>query len=130
MQNEHIAERLEGIKRMLMGAHHAGSPLSSASRGSEREAFINGFLSQVMPPHFRFGSGDATDQHGVRSGQLDIVVEYPFVPSLPIVAGQSPRLYLAEGVVAVIEVKSDVAAQWGEVKATAKKLATLARNYA
>ncbi len=129
MQNEHIAERLEGIKRMLMGAHHAGSPLSSASRGSEREAFINGFLSQVMPPHFRFGSGDATDQHGVRSGQLDIVVEYPFVPSLPIVAGQSPRLYLAEGVVAVIEVKSDVAAQWGEVKATAKKLATLARNY-
>jgi hypothetical protein len=72
---------------MLKGVHQAGDRLSNASKGNEREAFINGFLSQVLPPHFRFGSGDITDQHGARSGQLDIVVEYPFVPSLPIVAG-------------------------------------------
>ena len=114
---------------MLMGAHHAGGSLSSASKGNEREAFINGFLSQVLPPQFRFGSGDATDQNGVRSGQLDIVVEYPFVPSLPIVAGRSPRLYLAEGIVAVIEVKSDIAQQWDEVMTTANALASLKRNY-
>jgi len=100
-----------------------------ASKGNEREAFINGFLSQVLPPHFRFGSGDVTDQNGARSGQLDIVVEYPFVPSLPIVAGRSPRLYLAEGVVAIIEIKSNVASQWKEVEATAKQLAVLIRNY-
>jgi hypothetical protein len=114
---------------MLMGAHHAGNSLSSASKGNEREAFINGFLSQVLPSHFRFGSGDATDQKGARSGQLDIVVEYPFVPSLPIVAGRSPRLYLAEGVVAVIEIKSNIASQWKEVEATASQLAVLSRNY-
>jgi hypothetical protein len=112
-----------------MGAHHAGNPLSSASKGNEREAFINGFLSQVLPPHFRFGSGDATDQHGARSGQLDIVVEYPFVPSLPIVAGRSPRLYLAEGIVAVIEIKSNIASQWEEVEATASQLTILSRNF-
>jgi hypothetical protein len=129
MTNMHIMERLEGIRRMLMGAHQAGNSLSSASKGNEREAFINGFLAQVLPPHFRFGSGDATDQKEARSGQLDIVVEYPFVPSLPIVAGRSPRLYLAEGVVAVIEIKSNIASQWKEVEATANQLAVLSRNY-
>jgi len=123
MANSHIRNRLEGIRQMLMGAHHAGGPLSSASKGNEREAFINGFLAEVLPPQFRFGSGDATDQSGVKSGQLDIVVEYPFVPSLPIVSGKSPRLYLAEGIVAVIEVKSDVGEQWGEVTETAGQLA-------
>jgi hypothetical protein len=122
-------ERLEGIRRMLTGAHHAGSSMSSASKGNEREAFINGFLSQVMPSHFRFGSGDTTDQKGARSGQLDIVVEYPFVPSLPIVAGRSPRLYLAEGIVAVIEIKSNITSQWEEVEVTASQLSVLSRNY-
>jgi hypothetical protein len=112
-----------------MGAHQAGKPLSSNSKGNEREAFINGFLSQVLPPHFRFGSGDITDQSGKRSGQLDIVIEYPFVPSLPIVAGRSPRLYLAEGVVAVIEIKSNIDSQWKEVEETARQLAILNRNY-
>lgn len=129
MTNPHIRDRLEGIRGMLMGAHQAGCLMSNATKGNEREAFINGFLSQVLPPHFRFGSGDATDQKGTRSGQLDIVVEYPFVPSLPIVAGRTPRLYLAEGIVAVIEVKSNIADQWKEVESTARRLATLARDY-
>lgn len=129
MANPHIKSRLEGIQSMLMGAHQAGGHLSSASKGHEREAFINGFLSEVLPAQFRFGSGDATDQSGARSGQLDIVVEYPFVPSLPIVAGRSPRLYLAEGIVAVIEVKSDIAGQWEQVTKTAEQLAKLTRKY-
>lgn len=91
-----------------MGAHQAGGSMRSASKGNEREAFINAFLSEILPPQFRFGSGDITDQSANRSGQLDIVIEFPFVPSIPIVAGKSPRLYLAEGVLAVIEVKSDI----------------------
>ena len=129
MVNPHIKSRLEGIQSMLMGAHQAGGHLSSASKGHEREAFINGFLSEVLAAQFRFGSGDATDQSGARSGQLDIVVEYPFVPSLPIVAGRSPRLYLAEGIVAVIEVKSDISGQWEQVTKTAEQLAKLNRKY-
>lgn len=114
---------------MLMGAHRAGGAVSSASRGNEREAFINGFLSEVLPPQFRFGSGDATDNKGRRSGQLDIVVEYPFLPSLPIVAGRSPRLYLAEGIVAVIEVKSNLVSQWDEVTQTAQQLKSIQRDF-
>lgn len=114
---------------MLMGAHQAGSSMTSASKGNEREAFINAFLSEILPPQFRFGSGDITDQSGNRSGQLDVVIEFPFVPSIPIVVGKSPRLYLAEGVVAVIEVKSDISKQWDEVLRTANSLSKLERRY-
>ncbi len=97
--------------------------------GVERQTFIDSFLSQVLPSHFRFGSGDATDRSGARSGQLDVVIEYPFVPSLPIVGSEKTRLYLAEGISAVIEVKSDVAGQWSEVENTARQLSALRRQY-
>jgi hypothetical protein len=113
---------------MLVGAHQAGKPMSSSSKGSEREHFIGSFLSEVFPPPFRFGQGDATDAKGRKSGQLDVVVELPFLPSVPIPGGAS-RLYLAEGVGAVIEVKSDLAGQWSEVQNTAAQLAPLRREF-
>ena len=47
-----------------------------------------------------FGSGDATDVAGNRSGQLDVVLEYPFAPSIP--AGGKTKLFLAEGVASVV----------------------------
>jgi hypothetical protein len=128
LQNPHISDRLMGIQKMLIAAHQAGGPLSSASKGAEREYFIKTFLSQVFPPPFRFGHGDITDALGRKSGQLDVVVEYPFLPSLP-VSQSSPRLYLAEGVGAALEVKSDVAGQWDEVVSTALKLSPLERKF-
>jgi hypothetical protein len=127
--NQHIAARLAGIQSILMGAHQASSTVSTASRGLERAAFVDTFLREVLTPQFRFGQGDATDVAGNRSGQLDIVVEYPWVPSLPIVGSSSVRLYLAEGIAAVIEVKSDLAKQWEEVKQTSALLKRLERRY-
>ena len=127
--NQHIATRLAGIRVMLMGAHQAGSTMSTASRGSERAAFVDKFLCEVLTPQFRFGDGDATDRAGNRSGQLDVVVEYPWVPSLPVVGSNRPRLYLAEGVAAVIEVKSDLTRQWDEVRQTSAQLKKLERHY-
>ncbi len=129
MQNEHIAKRLAGIQTILMGTHQAGSSMSSASKGREREEFINLFLNQIFPSQFRFGSGDITDSSNNKSGQMDVVIEYPFLPSLPVVEGNSPRLYLAEGVAAVIEVKSNIEHQWPEVVATAKQLSKLQRKF-
>lgn len=83
-----------------------------------------------MPPIYRFGTGDATDSAGHRSGQLDVVVELPFSPSLPSTGSASPtRLYLAEGVAAVLEVKSNVASQWEEAQRTASLLAPLRRKF-
>lgn len=114
---------------MLMGVHEAGKSLTTPSKGDEREAFVKHLLSQVLPPNFRFGSGEATDQYGNKSGQLDVVIEYPFVPSLAITTPDSPRLYLAEGIVAAIEVKSDLSKQWSQVEKSAEKLLTINRNY-
>jgi hypothetical protein len=107
-----------------MALHGAGGDMSAASRGREREHFLELFLYQVFPPTFRFGSGDIMDRRRVRSGQLDFVVEYPFLPSFLLV-GPGPRLYLAAGVAAVIEVKSDLQRQWGEVERSARALRKL-----
>src|SRR5438874_11970568 len=106
---------MAGIQTMLNGVYQAGQSMSSASKGNEREAFIDGFLSQVLPTPFRFGTGDATDSSGKRSGQLDVVVEVPLMPSLPFPGSGNARLYLAEGIAAVIDVKSYVAGQWPDV---------------
>jgi Domain of unknown function (DUF6602) len=129
MPNQILVTRLEGIRQALIAGYASAGGMSAATKGREREVFIDNFLSRVLPATFRFGTGDATDAHGNRSGQLDVVVEYPLLPSLPAVGGQ-PRLYLAEGVAAVIEVKSDLAGQWGEILQTVKALHTLQRTFA
>lgn len=127
--NPSIATRLAGIRAMLMGAYRAGTIMSAASRGTERATFVDKFLCEVLTPQYRFGDGDATDVAGSRSGQLDVVVEYPWIPSLPVVGSNRPRLYLAEGIAAVIEVKSNIASQWEEVERTSKQLKKLERRY-
>jgi len=129
MTNEYVYQRLTGIQQILMGVHRSGGTLSSASKGTERESFIDSFLSEVLPSPFRFGSGDVTDEEGRKSGQLDVVIEYPFMPSLPIVGSNEVRLYLAESIAAVIEVKSDVSRQWSEVNEVARQLQPIKRNF-
>ena len=105
MPNQHVFQRLSGLQTILNGIHQSSVGLSSATIGGERAAFIDQFLSKVLPPIYRFGSGDVTDSSGAKSGQLDVVVEYPFAPSLPTVGSGQSRLYLAESAAAVIEVK-------------------------
>src|SRR5262249_19370325 len=62
--------------------------------------------------------------------QQDVVVEFSFLPTLPAIAGKE-RLYLAEGVAALVEVKSNLAKEWEDVKRKAvaiKKLRRLFRS--
>lgn len=127
-KNLYLEQRLAGIQQQLMGGYQSSGATSTAMRGSEREIFIDEFLSRIFPTPFRFGTGDVTDANGHKSGQLDVVVEYPFAPSIPPIGADS-RLYLAEAVAAVIEVKSDLASQWDEVTKTAQKLSQVSRNF-
>lgn len=129
MANQHVLQRLGGIRQGLIAAHQASSALSNSTKGREREEFIDGFLSKVLPPVYRFGSGDATDTAGNRSGQLDVVIEYPFSPTLPSLGTGQTRLYPAESIAAVIEVKSDLTLQWKEAVATAKRVSPLRRSF-
>lgn len=127
-QRDELKKRLAGVQKSLCGVYESGSCMSDASRGREREQFVDLFLSQLLPPGYRFGSGDVIDTRGFRSGQLDVVVEFTFLPSIPSVGGKT-RLYLAEGVAAVVEVKSDLAKQWNEVESTATALRRLERQF-
>lgn len=128
MAKQNLQDRLAGIQKSLMALYESGSGMSAASRGREREHFIETFLSRVLPPGYRFGTGDVIDSFGKRSGQLDVVVEFTFLPSVPALGG-GPRLYLAEGVAAVVEVKSDLSKQWAEVEVTASALRPLRRQF-
>jgi hypothetical protein len=54
-------------------------------------------------------------------------MELPFAPTFPMPGGDH-RLYLADSVAAVIEVKSDLVNQWQEVEATVAKVRPLTRD--
>ena len=124
--NPFLLQRLGALRSQFVSAYRGGSHLSSATKGRERESFIQSFLEQLFPNSYRFGSGDITDTTHYRTGQMDLVVEFPFLPSFPAVAAPGmPRLYLAESVAAVIEVKSDLAGQWSEVVAAAERVSQL-----
>ena len=124
--NKHIDVRLGAMLNMLVGVHQGGGSLSSALKGAERELFVNSFLSQVFPPHFRFGSGDVIDSDERKSGQVDVVIDFPNLYSFPLF-NDGPRLYLAVGVAAVLEIKSNVAKQWDQVLRTAEKVKSLSQ---
>lgn len=123
-----LTVRLEGIRKILVAHRDAGAALPSATKGSEREILIREFLASVFPSPFRFGSGSIVDASGAQSGQLDVVVEFPFLPSFP-TPGAPERLYLADSVAAVLEVKSDLTPQWGELESTVSKVLALRRRW-
>lgn len=107
MTNQFVVNRLEGVRKGLLAFFESGVGQSLIS-GDEREIFISHFLSQVLPPQYRIGSGLITDAEGQLSTQLDVVIELPFTPSFSFLA-TTPRLYLADTIGAVIEVKSSLA---------------------
>jgi hypothetical protein len=129
MPNQYVIQRLAGIRNILNGVHQASAPMTNNTSGAEREAVIDNFLSAVFPNQFRFGTGDATDINGNRSGQLDVVIESSKSPSLPSIPASNSRLYLAESISAVIEVKSTISTQWNQAVHTANQLSPLTRNF-
>ncbi|MDT7832436.1 hypothetical protein RQM59_08595 [Flavobacteriaceae bacterium S356] len=129
MPNQYVLQRLAGIRTILNGVHRASANMTNNTMGAEREAVIDFFLSAVFPNQFRFGTGDATDLEGNRSGQLDVVIESGVSPSLPTIPASNSKLYLAESVSAVIEVKSTISTQWQQAISTANQLSPLKRKF-
>lgn len=125
--NKHIERRLQAIQQSLLAHYRGGSGLPNALIGSEREHLINDYLSELLPPIYRFGRGAITDATDEISGQLEVVMELPLGTSFPLLAG-TERLYLAESVAAVIEVKSNLSSQWSEVEETIRKVKVLQRD--
>lgn len=55
-------------------------------------------------------------------------MEFSFLPTLPAIAGKEP-LYLAEGVAALVKVKSNLAKEWEDVQRKASTVKNLRRQF-
>jgi hypothetical protein len=125
--NEYVKSRMKSIQDSLRATYRGGAGMPTAMVGGERELVLHGLFREVLPPIYRFGQGAITDATGYLTGQVDLVMELPFGPSLPMPAG-SHRLYLAESVAAVVEIKSDLSSQWDEVERTVGRVRQLTRD--
>ena len=75
------------------------------SKGLIREGFISNFLEKSFPKKFVIGSGEVIDFKDNISGQADIII---YDESTPIVDYGGLNHFLSGGVLAHIEVKSDL----------------------
>jgi len=128
MPSKVLLGRLEALRRALIAGHAGGTDVSSHSMGKDRELFINLVLSNIISVPFRTGTSEIVDANDTMSAQCDIVIEYMNTLSFPNIFPSSARLYLAERVCAVIEVKSTISEQWKEVIGSAAKLRNLVRK--
>ena len=75
------------------------------SIGSNRETFVKEFLSKFFPKKFVVGSGEIFDSSNNVTNQCDVVI---YNEQFPIFDYSSTQQFLAEGVLAHIEVKSNL----------------------
>jgi hypothetical protein len=84
--NKQLNERLKGIQDVLMAHDGAMTPLPNAAQGDEREVLVREFPEKVFPAPYGFGCGVVADSDERFSGQLDVIVEWPFFASFPALA--------------------------------------------
>ncbi len=78
----------------------------SSDLGFAREHFVKNILMNFLPKSIVVGSGEIIDGKGNRSGQQDIII---YRADFPVITSMTPiNTYLAEGVIATIEVKSSL----------------------
>lgn len=74
--------------------------------GFAREHFVKNILMGLLPNTVIAGSGEIIDGFGNRSGQQDIII---YRSDFPVITSLTPvNTYLVEGVVATIEIKSNL----------------------
>lgn len=78
---------------------------SSTDLGTNREHFCRNFLAKVLPLKLKVTKGEIIDTENHSTGQLDVILIRDDAPA--ITYGEI-ETYLAEGVFAVIEVKSNL----------------------
>lgn len=99
-----------------MTHYKGGGDLPKESNGSDREFFVDNFLSKVFPPNLRVLSGTLIDSMSVgHCGQVDAAIVLPNAPSFAMPGGRE-YLMLAENVAVVFEVKSNLSTQWSEIR--------------
>ncbi len=96
---------------MLNEFEHAQAQIRHmGERGSEREAVLKSFLSAYLPTRYGISSGEIVDYEGNTSHQCDLII-YDHYNCPLLLAGRDVRIFPAESVLAVIEVKSVLSAR-------------------
>lgn len=80
----------------------------SGTVGTEREVFLKEALNELYPERYIFSEGEIIDYQGTTSPQADIVV---YDDHMPVLSHAAADQFLSEGVLAHIEVKSDLSTQ-------------------
>lgn len=125
-----LHERLSSVLDMLNANYRSVKNSPSAVKGVARSDFVNNYLKSSVPQGLRIStSGEIIDNQNNCTGELDIILENGYFPNIPILNIDSARLYFAESVAAVIEVKSNLQGQWQEAIATGEKLQAITRNF-
>lgn len=101
-----IDDWVQTISEMINISYKVGKSVSDHSTilGDARESFIRDILEKFLPSSIVIGSGQVIDQCGGKSKQIDIIIyrrEFPVLKTFG-----SADVYLIEGVIATIEVKS------------------------
>jgi len=99
---EYTSTRLKNEYEMTSRFTHNGM------KGQAREKLIEEFLSDVYPQNYIFGTGEILDSNDDTSRQADIVT---YDDDMPILDYSGVNHFLSEGVMAHIEVKSDLSGQ-------------------
>lgn len=124
-----LSEYFEKYANILKVLHEASSlQEASDNLGANRECFHNNFLSKVLPKRLIVEKGEIWDAHGNKTGQLDTIIIRDDSPKLTFEGERDT--FLAEGVFAVIEVKSNLAREkLREAGNTLKKVRDLQQEY-
>ncbi len=97
------------------------------TKGKVRETFVQEVIEKLYPNKYVIGDGELVDSAGRTSQQTDVVIYDEGIPVLDFI---SSKRFLAEGVFAHIEVKSEI--DRGELKDSFEKANTmqdLERNF-
>lgn len=81
---------------------------ASINEGKAREIFIHDFLSNVLPPWLSVGQGEIWNSAGGKTGEIDVIVSRQDAPRLTFETGPHLSAFLAEGVFAAVEVKTEL----------------------
>ncbi|QUG76361.1 hypothetical protein GKQ23_15725 [Erwinia sp. E602] len=130
MASKMLEQKLKSVLAMLNANYEANQYSASAVKGLARSEFINNFLKSSVPQGLRIStSGEIIDSYNNQTGELDIVLENGYFPNIPTLNTDSSRLFFAEGVAAVVEVKSNLQGQWNEAVDTGRKLQSIRREF-
>lgn len=87
------------------------SQRASDNTGLNRELLCGKFLSGILPRRISLQRGEILDFQGNKTGQLEIIMTRDDCPALEFGARDGANTFLVEGVLGVVEVKSNLSRQ-------------------